>query len=104
METRLKCVGVHPAPRPFAGKVIAATHRQLQQEIAAGRFREDLYYRIRGHVVRTPTLREQLAEKPEDLHHLLHILAGRIAGPGLAAKKSDEAARWIAANLGPEYP
>jgi len=57
--------------------VIGATHRNLREMIAAGTFREDLYYRLNGLVVRLPALRERtdldvvarrilLAECPQD--------------------------------------
>ena len=78
------------APRRFAGKVIAATNRDLKQEIAAGRFRADLYYRLCADVIATPTLREQLAESPQDLPHLVRIVAGRVAG---AADAQESGAR-----------
>ena len=39
--------------------VIGATHRNLREMIGAGRFREDLYYRMNGLVVRLPALRER---------------------------------------------
>jgi two-component system nitrogen regulation response regulator NtrX len=41
-------------------RVIAATHRQLEEEIAAGRMRQDLYYHICTHVINVPPLRERL--------------------------------------------
>jgi transcriptional regulator with PAS, ATPase and Fis domain len=39
--------------------VVSATHRNLREMIAAGRFREDLYYRLNGLVVKLPALRER---------------------------------------------
>src|SRR5271157_1099201 len=46
-------------------RIIAATHRDLRAEIAAGRFREDLFFRLVVASVRVPPLRERLDELPE---------------------------------------
>ena len=54
-------------------RLISATHRNITAEMAEGRFREDLYYRINVVTLQIP----QLAERPEDIgllaHHFLQI-------------------------------
>jgi len=56
-------------------RVIAATHRDLQHEVEAGRFREDLLYRLQVLPIRIPALRE----RPEDVSPLIDFLLERIA-------------------------
>jgi DNA-binding NtrC family response regulator len=58
-------------PRPVDVRVVSATHRHLEREISAGRFREDLFYRLNVVPVELPALRE----RPEDIPLLaLHFL------------------------------
>jgi two-component system nitrogen regulation response regulator NtrX len=70
-------------------RVLSATSRNLADEIAAGRFREDLYYRLNVVPVRIPPLRERREDIAEIAHHYLARFAAerRISAPNL----SDEA-------------
>ncbi len=52
-------------------RVIAATNRDLQAAVAAGQFREDLYYRLKVLWVRTPALRERPEDIPEMIRYFL---------------------------------
>jgi PAS domain S-box-containing protein len=51
-------------PRPVDVRVIAATHRDLNQLVAEGRFRQDLLYRIRVICLQVPALRERRSDVP----------------------------------------
>jgi DNA-binding NtrC family response regulator len=89
--------------RAFAGKIIAATNRDLAEEIDAGRFRHDLYYRLCADRIETPSLSEQLADRPQALASLIHFIAERVA-PGEASAVAAEAEGWITANMPAGYP
>ncbi len=89
--------------REFPGKIIAATNRDLAAEMHAGRFREDLYYRLCSDLIATTPLCEQLADAPEDLHQLVLFAAERIAGAD-AEELAIEVEHWIVKNLGCDYP
>ncbi|MDX1964740.1 MAG: sigma 54-interacting transcriptional regulator [Pirellulales bacterium] len=89
--------------RHFTGKLIAATNRNLQAELAAGRFREDLYYRLCADRITTPSLCEQLRDRPTELRELVTHVSRRIAGDE-AEEFADEVVAWIEEHLGPNYP
>jgi two-component system response regulator AtoC len=54
-------------------RVICATNRHLQHEVAAGRFRQDLFYRITGVVLRVPPLRDRACDIPEIASYFIAI-------------------------------
>lgn len=90
-------------PRSFGGKVVAATHRDLSCEMAAGRFREDLYYRLCSDVIHTPSLQEQVAGDVDELRHLVSVLVQRNLGSPDAAT-FEEIMSGIEQGVGYEYP
>jgi two-component system nitrogen regulation response regulator NtrX len=52
-------------------RFVAATNRDLEAEVAAGNFREDLYFRLNVHMIVVPSLRERLSDVPELVDHFL---------------------------------
>lgn len=75
-------------------RVVAATHRDLEAMVRDGSFREDLYYRLKGVVLRTPALGERPADVPLLATRFLHRVAPR-------AGLSGDALAWLAAR---EWP
>ncbi|KAA5607308.1 nitrogen regulation protein NR(I) [Roseospira marina] len=69
-------------------RIVAATHRDLTQQIRQGLFREDLFYRLNVVPIRLPPLRERAEDIPELVRHFL----AEVADEGLPAKALDGAA------------
>ena len=75
--------------RPFDARFVAATHRDLEVEVAAGRFRMDLYFRLNGITIVIPPLRERKEELVELAALFVEHAARQFARPVVAI--SDEA-------------
>jgi transcriptional regulator with AAA-type ATPase domain len=102
IETRRFSAVGDTAARDFHGKLIAATNRELPAEIRAGRFREDLYYRLCADLVQTPSLADQIRDSPRVLHELVHYMTIRTVGDE-AERCLAEVEQWIAKNLPADY-
>ena len=73
-------------PRQVDVRVVAATNKDLREEIRRGNFREDLYHRIGVIVVRVPALREHAADIPLLTDHFIRLISAEY---GLAPKPID---------------
>ncbi|QUM75444.1 sigma-54-dependent Fis family transcriptional regulator [Moritella sp. 24] len=83
MQTSLLRVLEQKAIRPVGGereipvdvRIVAATNRNLKEEVEAGRFRQDLYYRLNVLTVDLPPLRDRVEDIPALAHHFTLKLA-----------------------------
>lgn len=82
-------------PREADVRIVAATHRDLATAVAEGSFREDLFYRLKGVVLRTPSLAERVTDVP-----LLASLFLRRTSEGRAGFSPD-ALDWLAGRSWP---
>jgi transcriptional regulator with AAA-type ATPase domain len=90
-------------PRMFLGKLLAATHRDLDQGLQEGWFREDLYYRLCADRIQTPTLRERIEADPSELLLMVTVLSERIAGAEHGPAVAQEVLAWVESELGTGY-
>lgn len=89
-ERQIKAVGSNNSVS-FDARVIAATNKNLKEEVAAGRFREDLYYRLNIFKIEVPPLRE----RREDIPLLVQEFLNRHEQNGVKAIVSREVMRFF---------
>lgn len=76
-------------------RIVAATNRKLSERIAAGKFREDLFYRLATVNIELPSLRE----RPEDIYLLFRYFANNFAEQqSFDPIQIDDEARWLLEN------
>jgi len=95
-------VGSHE-PKRFSGRIVAATNRPLDEMIAGGKFREDLYYRLCSDQVTLPPLRVRLKEDPREMENLLDAILSRLAG-GIGSREKQLAGKILKRDVGADYP
>ncbi len=76
LETRMFRPVGDTRERPFRARLVAATHRRLADEVAAGRFREDLFYRLQVLPLELPPLRARKADILPIARHWLAKVGG----------------------------
>jgi len=97
-ERRIRRVG-GTADIAVSARIVAATNRDLAEEVKAGRFREDLYYRLNVIQIRLPPLRERREDLPEFCRHFVARFAADL-GQGVPTI-SPEAEQLLKAHAWP---
>jgi transcriptional regulator with PAS, ATPase and Fis domain len=82
-------------PLPMRARIVATSNRNLQQEVAAGRFREDLYFRLNVLQVQLPPLRERPADIPPMIQYFIELF--RHEGRGSVSDVGELAMRQLTA-------
>lgn len=105
LQTRMFTPIGDTAPKPFAGKLMAATNRDLLAEMRAGRFREDFFFRLNADRIHTPGLAEILDSDPLELETLVRFITNRfISSPADADTLTGEVCDFVENRLTLNYP
>jgi len=86
-EGEVRAVGA-TTPRKVDVRILCATNRSLEKEVAEGRFRQDLYYRLKVYPIRLPALRERREDIGLLAEHFLHKYSSEMkkAVPGFTSE------------------
>ena len=74
---------------PVDVRIVAATHRKLAEEVAAGRFRKDLYYRLQVVEINLPPLRAHKDDMAALVAHFIDTLAPRLGVPRIEVSEDE---------------
>lgn len=92
-ERRVRPVGSEESREiKFHARLLVATNRNLRRDVAEGRFRQDLYYRVNVFPINSPALRDRLEDLPLLVRAILKKLDSRLTGP---LRFHDEALRVL---------
>ncbi|MEN8183275.1 MAG: sigma-54 dependent transcriptional regulator [Myxococcota bacterium] len=79
-EKKIRRVG-GTGDREVDVRILSATNRRLEEEVAGGRFREDLYYRLNVIEIPVPALRDRMEDLPLLIHHFVERYAEELRKP-----------------------
>ncbi len=91
------------APSFYEGKIIAATHRDLGEQVRNGGMREDFFYRLCGDQVNTIGLQDILASSPKEIVNSVHYICTKLFGSDGAKELSSRVVNKLESVLPSHY-
>jgi len=91
------------APSFYEGKIIAATHRDLGEQVRNGGMREDFFYRLCGDQVTTIGLQDILASSPKEIVNSVHYICTKLFGSDGAKELSSRVVNKLESVLPSHY-
>ncbi|MDG1138796.1 MAG: sigma 54-interacting transcriptional regulator [Opitutales bacterium] len=88
----------------FQGKVIAATHRNLNERMHSGKMREDFFYRLCGDQIKTVSLREILDDSPKEMNVFISFISQKLFGKKGGEELRPRISTVLADSLPEDYP
>jgi transcriptional regulator with GAF, ATPase, and Fis domain len=91
------------APSFYEGKIIAATHRDLSEEVRLGRMREDFFYRLCGDQVNTVGLKDIISANPKEIENSITYICTKLFGKEGAGELSSSVVNKLQSVLPRDY-